>query len=127
MANRNFNHNKWGLEKGRVELYAELAIGATGAPTVTKARSQGIKSVVRNTAGNYTVTLTDAYTRLMSVAVSLVVPTGVPSTGTNIQAVVRSSTTNTIIVEFLNSSGVAAEIVSGVIVQLKIDLKNSTV
>lgn len=43
-----------GLELNPVKLWAVVAIGASGAPTLT--RGKGISSVVRNSAGKYTVT-----------------------------------------------------------------------
>jgi hypothetical protein len=66
MANRNFNRYQ-ALEKEIKALYAEVAIGATGAPTITKAL--GITSVVRSGAGKYTITLDDTYTRFMSISI----------------------------------------------------------
>lgn len=71
MANRNFNRLQ-ALEKEVKQLYADVAIGASGAPTLSV--GLGIASVVRNSAGNYTVTLQDKYTRLMSMHVSFFSP-----------------------------------------------------
>ena len=63
MANRNFNR-KQALEKEIKEIYAEIAIGASGAPTLTK--GLGVESITRNGAGDYTLTLEDSWVRLMS-------------------------------------------------------------
>lgn len=63
MANRNYNRAQ-NLEKEVKSLFLDVAIGATGAPTLTKA--MGTASIARNSAGNYTITLQDAYVRLMS-------------------------------------------------------------
>lgn len=68
MANRNFNR-KQALEKEVKEIYADVAIGTTGAPTLTK--GLGVTSIARTGAGRYTVTLDDKYTRLMQATVTL--------------------------------------------------------
>jgi hypothetical protein len=62
MANRNFNRYQ-ALEKEVKSLFAEVSIGASGAPTIVK--GLGIRSISRNSAGDYTLTLSDKYTRLM--------------------------------------------------------------
>jgi len=66
MANRNFNRYQ-ALEKEVKSLYAEIAIGVSGAPTKTS--GLGIASITRDSAGVYIVTLDDKYTRLMSFSV----------------------------------------------------------
>jgi hypothetical protein len=66
MANRNFNRAQ-NLEKEVKTLFADVAIAASGAPTLTK--GLGIASIVRDSAGEYTLTLDDKYTRLMHVSI----------------------------------------------------------
>lgn len=70
MADRNFNRAQ-NLEKEVKGIFADINIGAAGAPTIVKAL--GIASVVRNSAGDYTITLNDKYVRFMSFQVSQVV------------------------------------------------------
>lgn len=62
MANRNFNRVQ-ALDKEIKHLYADIDVGATGAPTISKAL--GITSIVRSAQGDYKVTLDDKFTRLM--------------------------------------------------------------
>ena len=64
MASRNFSR-KQALEKEVKTLYADVAIGASGAPTLTK--GLGVASIARTGAGAYTITLEDKYVRLMHV------------------------------------------------------------
>lgn len=61
MANRDFNRRQ-SLEKEVKDVYAKVTIGAAGAPTLTS--SIGIDSIVRNSAGDYTITLQDSYMSL---------------------------------------------------------------
>jgi hypothetical protein len=42
------------FEYGVTEILATVAFGATGAPTLSTSHGKGVKSVTRNSAGNYT-------------------------------------------------------------------------
>lgn len=61
MANRNFNRRQ-ALEKEVKDIYARASIGASGAPTLSS--KVGVASLVRNGAGDYTMTLDDKYSAL---------------------------------------------------------------
>lgn len=61
MANRGF-WKRQSLEKEVKDLYAKIAIGGTGAPTITLA--PGVASIARNGAGDYSITLSDKYSSL---------------------------------------------------------------
>lgn len=66
MANRMFNQFQGTLEKGVVQLLAEISFGASGAPTLV--RGKGIASVTRTAAGTFDVTLQDSYVATLGVA-----------------------------------------------------------
>lgn len=71
MADRNF-YRKQSLQREVKQLFAKISIGATGAPTLVSGEaSQGVASVARNSAGNYTLTLQDKYAALLNAQVSL--------------------------------------------------------
>lgn len=70
MANRNYSRQQ-ALEREVKALFAEVSIGASGAPTLV--RGLGIASIVRNSAGLYTLTLQDKYDRLMHMDVKQLV------------------------------------------------------
>jgi hypothetical protein len=131
MADRRFNQFALALEDAVVNLFVKVAIGATGAPTLNVNQSLGIKSIVRNSTGNYTITFQDKYLRLLMLCPTIILATGVPATASNVQMVVRSEAlTNanpTIVIEFLSNAGTAVELVSGVTLLLHARLKNSTV
>ena len=55
ISNHRFNQFSLALEKDQVSLFARVTFGATGAPTLVAAQSKGIKSITRNSAGNYTI------------------------------------------------------------------------
>lgn len=59
MASRTFNNQSLALEEEWVTLWAEVAIGGSGAPTITRAK--GITSITRTGAGEYDVVTDDKY------------------------------------------------------------------
>jgi hypothetical protein len=70
MANRDFKNFQAG-EREVKRLYLKATIGGTGAPTLVAADSLGIKTIERNTNGDYTVTFgtpggdTEKYNKLL--------------------------------------------------------------
>ena len=67
MANRSFNR-KQSLEKEVKDLYLKVSFGSSGAPTMVGGSSYGFASIVRNSAGDYTITLQDKYSALKHVS-----------------------------------------------------------
>jgi hypothetical protein len=100
MANRQFSQTRFSTIKALVDLYPVVAVGAAGAVTLKKRTysatgtsnsptyslgdaptsgvgyaygdGQGVRKVVRNSAGNWTFTLSDPYAYLVSVEVALI-------------------------------------------------------
>lgn len=66
MANRTFNQFQGSLEKGLVQLFAEVSFSGVGVPTLV--RGKGIASVTRTAAGTYLVTLQDTYIRTLGLS-----------------------------------------------------------
>lgn len=64
MANRRFQRLQ-SLTREVKLLYANVSIGASGAPTLDADASVGIESIVRDSAGVYIVTLDDKYNALV--------------------------------------------------------------
>jgi len=129
MANRSFSADMRTMERGLVALDFTIAIGATGAPTLTKTGSTGIASVARTAAGTYTVTLEDSYLSL--VAMGLTVATvhntyaqgGASINGTPAN---QDVTTNKQVFFYTYTTGAAAaDLASGSTVHVNLLLKNS--
>lgn len=121
MANRNFNRAQ-NLEKEVKSLFADIAIGASGAPTLSK--GLGIASVARVSAGLYDITLQDKYIRLMQCSVSQMVAA---AQDINPQLVSEDvDGTKVIRVRFIDSSEAATDPDSGSRILVRIDLKNSS-
>ena len=124
MPNRQYSETRYSTIKGLVDLYPVVAVGGSGAVTL-KARAysavgttnsptyslgnattsgvgyaygdgEGVRSVVRNSAGNWTFTLSDPYLYLVSVEVALISnTTGVVTSPLCPIAIVSGSTTVT--------------------------------
>lgn len=122
MANRNFNRFQ-ALEKEVKALYADVAIGATGAPTLTK--GLGIASIVRDSAGTYTVTLDDAYTRLMSASVIQIVSGGAEDLAFQLDSEDVDGAKTLVIVSHV--AGTETDPSDGSRLLIKVEVKNSSV
>lgn len=121
IANRNYNR-KQALEKEVKEIYAEIAIGASGAPTLT--RGTGVASVSRTSAGLYVVTLQDQYMMLMQAQVSI---QSASAQDLNSQLASQSVATSAKTVTFrTQAAGVATDPTSGSVLRVRLDLKNSS-
>lgn len=119
MASRIFNRYQ-ALEKEVKTLYAEVAIGTTGAPTLTK--GLGIASIARTGTGTYTITMEDKYVRLMHVAI-----TELNSSTEDITTQLKSQDMSAKTIEFFTkTAGAAADAADGSTLYIKMEMKNST-
>lgn len=123
--NRLFNQFFLSLERGKVILFANVSVGATGAPTLNAIKSKGVASIVRNSAGNYTVTLNDKYVDLFHVNVNFVnaAGAGVAYVYTESQDVDGAKT---IVFQCKDLAGAAVDPTSGTVMQIEMKLKSST-
>lgn len=146
MANRDFIDKAYALVKGKVELFAVVNIGASGAPTLQQWAAganggtysaagsggwQGIKSITRNSTGNYTLVLQDPYLRLLpgsqigfqpAAAGTAVAPIAqIQTTSTN----VGSSTSPQVTFQCQSAAGSAADPASGEVMLVQLILQNS--
>lgn len=123
MASRSYNRVQ-ALSKEIKFIYARVTIGASGAPTLVAADSEGVASIVRNSAGLYTVTLQDSYNKLMHASVEVRTPSAEEINANLVAESVASAKT----VQFrCTAAGVAADPASGDSIYIQMSLKNSTV
>lgn len=121
-ANRNF-HRKQALETEVKEIYANVAIGAAGAPTLNASKSLGITSISRSSAGLYVITLNDSWPDLRYGHVEIVTPTAEDIVANLVSFSVTSAKTVTF---RCTTAGVATDPASGDSLQVKLEMKNST-
>lgn len=121
MANRNFN-KKQALEKEVKELYAKIAIGASGAPTLSV--GYGILSITRKGAGNYRLILEDKY---YSLKWFKAIHLAASEEDLNFQIEAEDVAGSTPYIDFFClTAAVATDPASGDSLLLKVEVKNTT-
>ena len=123
MANRYFYQQQNSLEKDVTFVFATINIGATGAPTLVAAESNGVASIARTAQGDYRLTLSDAYNKLLAANFNLV-----KSTAEDITFQIKANSIGSKIVDFFTNTGATAtDPASGGVLKVMLVLKNSGV
>lgn len=129
MADRMFTQGLGQLEKRTVTLMGEVTIGATGAPTLVTAKSKGIKSITRVSAGQYRVVLQDTYVRLFACWVAFLADAAPAAPAVNTM-VTGTNTSNRaspqITFQCRSNAGAATDPASGEVMALEIALGDSS-
>ena len=135
MANRSFQRLQ-ALDKEIKIIHGQFAVGGSGAPTLSASKSVGVKSIARNSAGDYTLVLgvpggsADTYSHFFGGYFDIQKSTAIGSTAGGcafqLKGAPTVSTNGTINFIALNSSGAAAEIGNGETVHFMFVLKNSS-
>lgn len=113
-------------ERVPVRLYAHVTFGASGAPTLE--RGLGITSIVRNSAGKYTITLADNYNRMLGA--DMMQLTGASAAAAPVCTIVSqavSNSTPTLVLQYRAIDNITAtDPASGEELFLEIALSNSS-
>ena len=129
MASRIFYSPLGGLEVDIVELYGKFAVGASGAVGTTSGK--GIASVTRESAGLYTVTLSDSYNMLLWGSAAILDTADSNPTTVGVIARIKAEAVNaskTATFQFYAmDDGAAADPASGSVVYIALKLRNSSV
>lgn len=131
MANKTFRQPLGCLEVDVVSLYGTITFGSTGA--VASSSGKGISSIVRNSAGKYTITLDAPYNALLWADTRILHSTLSSPATVGIEANlfsqdVSNASTPTLVIQFVAlDNGAAADPASGAVCYLKMDLRNSSV
>lgn len=121
MANRSFQRQQ-ALEKEIKSLFLKVAIGASGAPTISS--GYGIASIGRTSQGLYRITLEDKYASLKSVEAVCLDSTARDHTFQLKAEDVASAKTIDL---FVLTGGSVADPASGSSLLISIDLKNTSI
>jgi hypothetical protein len=126
MAERSFRQWLQMFEIRPVMLFANVSIGASGAPTLN-ANARGIASIARTGAGAYTITLQDKYTKLLDISSRFITATGTDAAlEMTVTADGVASSTPTITIVFRVAAGTATDPSNGAVLLLKMFLRNSS-
>ena len=123
MANRAFNRYQ-SLEKEVKSLYLDVAIGASGAPTLS--RGLGVASITRSSTGLYVITLQDAYNRLLNARVTILNASAQDAHPQLVSESVASAKT----ISFrtiTGSTGAVVDPANGARLLISLELKNSSI
>ena len=112
-----------------VNIFAQVSIGASGAPTLVSNTGMGISSIVRNSAGKYTITFTNTFATLLDFNVGFISGASAPAApGVNIVTNgVTVAAAPIIAFQCRNSSGVATDPASGEVLLIQTQMDRSSV
>ena len=129
MANRNFSQRQFSLERDVVNLFGDVTFGATGA--VSAFKGLGLTSLTRTGVGAYTLTLNDAYVRLLGARVMFAKATssGVAAvelvdSHASVQTDIKAKTVK---FQCYDYAGAAVDPASGADAFIKLELRNTSV
>jgi hypothetical protein len=133
MANKYLNQFQYTYEKDTVTLYGEFTVGASGAVTSGTVKGGGLSGVVKeSTAGQYSITLSDYFQRLLYVealnvddAVSAWATVAVLEDPSALQTDFKAD--KTFKIQLQDFAGAAVNATSGAQIKLKITCRNTTV
>lgn len=133
MANRWLNQFVASFNKAMVNVYGQVAIGATGACTLSAANSKGIVSVTRNDTGLYTFvfgtnsTSLDKYYHFCGLTVSWVNSGSAPDAPiVYVVADNSAAAAASIQIQCLSVAGSAADPGTGELMLVGFDFQNSS-
>lgn len=130
MADRKFLPPLGALEVDVVDLFCTIPIGASGA--VGTVVGKGVTSVTRNSAGKYTILLSDRYNSFLWGDVSTLDDTNSDATTVGIHTrlfseAVNNATPTVIIQAVAGDDGAAADPANGATLYVHFKLRNSSV
>lgn len=133
MANKYFSQFQYTYEKDTVTLYGQFNVGASGAVTAGTVKGGGLSAVVKeSTAGQYSITLSDFFQRLLYVeainvddAVSAWGSVAILEDPSALQTDFKAD--KTFKIQLQDYAGAAVNPTSGAQIRLKITCRNTTV
>ena len=124
MASRLFQF-RYSYERDLCDIQAKISIGAAGAPTLSLAK--GIVSMVRNSAGNYTINLKDQFYLLTKVDVDYISGASAPAAPRmNIVSEQVNNASPSLIIQCRDASGVVTDPANGEVMLLHIQCRSSS-
>ncbi len=123
--NRRLNQFRYSFERDVVEYFCKIAIGGTGAPTLSRAK--GVASITRNSPGLYTIVLQDRSAALLHVSNQAI--SGSSAQAAPLMTVVSedvNSANKTVVIQFRAiDNSTATDPASGEVLLIKIAVCNN--
>ena len=124
MANARLFQFQYSYERDLVRMPIKITIGDTGAPTLTNGK--GVVSVVRDSAGKYTITLKDNFNTMLAMSATINSGSSAP-TAPAINVVSQDVTTaKTVVIQCRDIAAAAADPASGEIIMLELVMRNAS-
>lgn len=111
-----------------VVIRAKVSIAAAGAPTIVAGTGMGIQSITRNSAGDYSILLSNPFFALLDARVSIDSGASAPAAPfMNIEADTTTSVAApTLRVQFRDIAAAAADPASGEVLHLSLEFNRSS-
>lgn len=116
---------RYSFERDMVEMYLKVSFAAAGAPTIVNGK--GIQSIVRNSAGNYTILLVKNYNLLLD-ADHMQISSAAPA-ATEMRVIseqVNNVSSPSLIVQFSTAAGAATDPASGEVAMIRLACRNAS-
>lgn len=129
MANQYLFRPGGNTESNVAKLWLEFPVGASGAVgTVVRSRGFAATPVVRNSAGNYTASLAEAWNAVVAARVDVIDSAASTGNARSAMITVRTPGGSSPLVTFqcLDETGAAADPRNGATVVLSLELQNGT-
>lgn len=123
---------RYSAERDVVELFLKVSIGAAGAPTVILNKqfsASAPASIVRNSAGNYSINLRSSANVLLDCIATqqLAGATALSAPIMKVQSEqVNSVSAPSLIVQFFSDAGAVADINNGAVLMLRVTVRNAS-
>jgi hypothetical protein len=129
MANRNFHQFRKSYEKEVVDVYGRFTVGAVGA--VSNVLGIGISGVVRNSAGNYTITFVDSFDAILNFNASIVFNGASAAVGCNIAQTITTfkadvKANKTLTIQFVSATATAIDPDASSLINFTATFRNSS-
>lgn len=131
MANQFLHPHPGRTESYVADLYFEAPVGAAGAPgTAVLARGFAATPIVRNSAGNYTLSLLEPWNKCLEVVAEIISNAaqgaGVGGFSYQIQSRTVTGSTPSVVIVFLDTAGAAADPPNGSTMCIRLSLQNGS-
>lgn len=124
MPNGRLFQFRYSYERDLSDIMLKVSIGASGAPTIVNGK--GVTSIVRNSAGNYSITLKDMHNVLMSTQTSFNSGASAPAAPlVNVQSETVNST-KIVRIQCRDIAAAAADPASGEIMMIHLTVRDAS-